>query len=61
MTKGNIKPREILDTLKKKDASNASTLRTIYNARQSIGLRKREITNATTYAFIGCTWVSILA
>ncbi|KAK9166761.1 hypothetical protein Scep_001952 [Stephania cephalantha] len=34
MTKGNVKPRVILNTLKQRDVKNVSTMRTIYNARQ---------------------------
>ncbi|KAK9098888.1 hypothetical protein Syun_025933 [Stephania yunnanensis] len=34
MTKGNVKPRDILNTLKQRDVSNVSTMMTIYNARQ---------------------------
>ncbi|KAK9148095.1 hypothetical protein Scep_006852 [Stephania cephalantha] len=34
MTKGNVMPRQILNTLRQRDKNNASTIRTIYNARQ---------------------------
>ncbi|KAK9109153.1 hypothetical protein Sjap_017213 [Stephania japonica] len=34
MSKANVRPRQILNTLKQRDKNNASTLRTIYNARQ---------------------------
>ncbi|KAK9104948.1 hypothetical protein Scep_021792 [Stephania cephalantha] len=36
MTKGNVKPKDILDTLKRRDVRNVSTMRTIYNARQKV-------------------------
>ncbi|KAK9089150.1 hypothetical protein Scep_028232 [Stephania cephalantha] len=36
MTKGNVKPKDILDTLKQRDVRNVSTMRTIYNARQKV-------------------------
>ncbi|KAK9118616.1 hypothetical protein Scep_016709 [Stephania cephalantha] len=36
MTKGNVKPKDILDTLKQSDVRNVSTMRTIYNARQKV-------------------------
>ncbi|KAK9088822.1 hypothetical protein Scep_027904 [Stephania cephalantha] len=36
MTKGNVKPRDILNTLKQRDVRNVSTMRTIYNARQKV-------------------------
>ena len=35
MSKYLIKPRDIFTTLKKRDASNASTIKSIYNARQN--------------------------
>ena len=34
MTKGNVYPRETLNTLKLRDGENASTIWTVYNARQ---------------------------
>ncbi|KAK9148507.1 hypothetical protein Scep_007264 [Stephania cephalantha] len=34
MTKGNVKPRYIINTLKQRDVTNVSTMQTIYNARQ---------------------------
>ncbi|KAK9151088.1 hypothetical protein Syun_009397 [Stephania yunnanensis] len=34
MTKGNVKPRDIINTLKQRDVRNVSTMMTIYNARQ---------------------------
>ncbi|KAK9121057.1 hypothetical protein Syun_018674 [Stephania yunnanensis] len=36
MTKGNVKPRDILNTLKQSDVRNVSTMQTIYNARQKV-------------------------